>query len=202
MKANNRESQRRIAYEAARILTELRSGDYNYACQKAADRLGLGNRRLMPNRDEIESALREQQRLFRGEDQATALRRLRRLAMEAMGALTRFKPLLVGPVLDGTADQNSPIRLHLSADTSEEVIFALSDLHIPWDESQWRMKFGDGSKQTIPGFRFQADGTTIELVVLPTKGHFSKPLDPIDNRTTQGATLSQLKQLDSRASPV
>ncbi|MBL3619539.1 MAG: hypothetical protein JMN26_17715, partial [gamma proteobacterium endosymbiont of Lamellibrachia anaximandri] len=113
MKANNRESQRRIAYEAARILTELRSGDYNYACQKAADRLGLGNKRLMPNRDEIESALREQQRLFRGEDQATALQHLRSLAMGAMGALARFKPLLVGPVFDGTADQNSPIRLHL-----------------------------------------------------------------------------------------
>ncbi len=41
---------------------------------------------------------------------------LRDAALQAMEALIQFKPMLVGPVYEGTADSNSPVRLHLFAD--------------------------------------------------------------------------------------
>lgn len=195
MKATKREIQRRIAYETARILTEYRSSDQAFAVQKAANRLGISDRRLLPNREEISQAIREQQRLIRGSDQESALQKLRLAALHAMQSLVRFRPLLVGPVYDGTADSNSPVRLHLFADTPEEVIFALSDMHIPWQERDRSMKFSGGNRKQLPGFQFNANGVLFELVVIPEQGPFNKPLDPLDHQPIQGINSKQLKTM-------
>jgi hypothetical protein len=195
MKATKREIQRRIAYETARILTEYQSSDQVFAMQKAASRLGINDKRLLPNREEISLAIREQQRLFRGSDQTSALQKLRAAALQAMQMLVRFRPMLVGPVFDGTADNNSPVRLHLFADTPEEVIFALSDLHIPWQERDRSMRFSGGNRKNMPGFQFNANGVMFELVVMPEQGPLSKPLDPLDHHPIQGVNSKQLKAL-------
>ena len=195
MKATKREIQRRIAYETARILTEYQSSDQAFAIQKAASRLGISDRRLLPTREEISLAIREQQRLFRGSDQASALQKLRTAALQTMQLLVRFRPLLVGPVYEGTADSNSPVRLHLFADTPEDVIFALADLHIPWQERDRTLRFSGGGRKNMPGFQFNANGVLFELVVMPEQGPYSKPLDPLDHQPIQGATSKQLKVL-------
>jgi len=195
MKANKREIQRRIAYETARILTEQRSGDPLHALHKAASQLGVQDRRLLPSRDEVEQALREQQRLFRGPAQQSALTTLRRAALQAMQALHRFHPLLVGAVYRGTADSNSRVELQLFAEPPEEVVFTLSDLRIPWQSWDHDMYFSQGVRRRIPGFRFVADGVRFGLVVLPPSGRFRRPLDRADNRPIQGASITQLEQL-------
>lgn len=195
MKANKREIQRRIAYETARLLTEHRSDDHLFAMQKAAMRLGVRDKRLMPRRDEVAQALQEQQRLFRGMEQQNALSELRHVALQAMHTLKRFKPLLVGAVYEGTADSNSNIRLHLFSDTPEEVIFALSDLHIPWEERDCRLHFSEHRRKNMPCFHFNADKTHLVLIVLPISGPDCRPIDPRDDRPIQGVSISQLQQL-------
>jgi len=195
MKATKREIQRRIAYETARILTEYQSSDQAFAIQKAASRLGVSDRRLLPTREEISLAIREQQRLFRGSDQESALEKLRTAALQAMQLLVRFRPILVGPVYEGTADSNSPVRLHLFADTPEEVIFALADLHIPWQERDRLIRFSGGVRKNMPGFQFNANGVMFELVVMPEQGPYNKPLDSLDHQPIQGATIKHLKKL-------
>jgi hypothetical protein len=195
MRPRKRELQRLIAYEAARILTELRSDNINYACQKAAAKYGVTKRQHLPNREEIESALKEQQRLIRGNSQTDTLQALRTSALDAMQALARFKPRLVGAVLDGTADSNSKVTLHLLAETPEELLFTLSDLHIPWQEKQHRLLFSDGKKATIPCFLFSADNVVFELLVLPAHNPRNRPLDPLDNHPIEGASIDQLQQL-------
>jgi hypothetical protein len=195
MKESKREIQRRIAYEAARILTEYQAGDHIFAIQKAANRLGVNDKRLMPSREEISLALREQQRLFRGDAQASALESLRFAALQAMETLEQFRPLLVGPVYEGTADINSPIRLHLFATTPEEVIISLIDLHIPWQQRDQSMRFTNQTRKSVPGFRSNANGVIFEFVVLPPKGPYSKPIDPLDHHPIQGATIKQLRLL-------
>ncbi|MEW8506636.1 MAG: hypothetical protein AB2598_08005 [Candidatus Thiodiazotropha sp.] len=195
MRTGKRELQRRIAYDAARILTELRSDNIAYACQKAAAKYGITKRQLLPTREEVENALREQQRLLRGEGQADTLQALRQSALRAMQSLKRFQPKLVGAVLAGTADSNSTVRLHLFADTPEELLFALSDLHIPWQEKQHQMHFSNGRRETVPCFRFSADGVGFELMVLPAQNPRNHPLDPLDNQPIQGASIKQLQQL-------
>ena len=195
MSNGKRELQRRIAYEAARILTEYRTDNIAYACQKAAAKLGVSRRQQMPTRDEIELALREQQRLLRGDNQRLALQRLRESAGHAMQALRQFNPILVGSVFQGTADSNSHVQLHLFADTPEEVLFALQDLHIPWQERHRSLSFSDGSRREVPCFQFTAEGVPFELVTLSAEAPHSRPLDPLDNQPIQGINLKQLRDL-------
>jgi hypothetical protein len=200
MHTGKRELQRLIAYEAARILTELRSDNIAYACQKAAAKYGVTKRQQLPSRDEVENALREQQRLLRGSSQSESMQTLRLSALNAMQALEQFQPMLVGAVLDGTADSNSKVRLHLFADTPEDLLFALSDLHIPWREKQHRIHFSDGSIESVPCFLFTADGVGFELTLLPAHNPRNRPLDPLDHQPIQGATLKQLQALMETAS--
>jgi hypothetical protein len=195
MRTGNRELQKRIAYEAARILTELRSDNIAYACQKAAAKYGITKRQLLPTREEVENALREQQRLLRGERQTNTLQALRQNALNAMQALKQFNPKLVGAVFDGTADSNSAIRLHLIAETPEELLFALGDMHIPWRQKDHQMHFSNGAKESVPCFLFTADGVRFELTVLPAKYSHNRPLDPLDNQPFQGASIKQLQLL-------
>ena len=195
MKARKREIQRRIAYEAARILTDNRSADQTYAIHKASSRLGINDTRLMPTREEVESALKEQQRLFRGSEQQAALKRLRNTALQAMQAMQEFHPLLVGPVFEGTADFNSHIRLYLYATTPEDVVFSLMKLQIPWQEKDYTIKFSDGSRRLMPGFNFMVDEYPIELIVLPNQVPNNPPVEPQNNNLIKGATIKQLEYL-------
>jgi hypothetical protein len=195
MSQGKRELQRRIAYEAARIMTEHRSDNMAHACQKAASRFGVSRRQQMPTREEIEQALREQQRLLRGDEQVRTLLRLRRSALEAMRALRQFDPLLVGSVFQGTADTNSRVQLHLHANTPEDVLFALTDLKIPWQERQRSLNFSNGQRMDIPSFQFNADGVGFELLVLSAESPHIRPLDPLDNHPIRGATLAQMDAL-------
>lgn len=195
MSKGKRELQRQIAYEAARILTEYRTDNIAYACQKAAAKLGISHRQQMPTKEEIELALREQQRLFRGAEQSAVLQRLRESALQAMQALHRFNPVLVGSVFNGTADSNSHVQLHLYADTPEEVLYTLSDLHIPWQERQRTFNFSSGHRREIPIFQFNADEVVYELLVFPADTPHMRPLDPQDNQPIQGASYKQLTAL-------
>jgi hypothetical protein len=190
-----RELQRRIAYEAARLMTEYQTDDMAYACQKAAAKLGITRRQQMPSPDEVEEALREQQRLLRGDEQPAALQHLRQQAQQAMEALGQFDPLLVGSVYQGTADSNSPIRLYLFANTPEEVLFTLSDMKIPWRESQRTLSFRNGTKELVPVFKITADGVTIELTVMSSEDIHNRPLDPLDRQPLQGINLKQLREI-------
>src|SRR5690606_23559400 len=107
----NRTRARRLrpAHEAARPMAAGGSGDFRQAKLKAASRLGIRDDASLPRNREIEDALREYQRLFLGDDQADALRMRREAALGALEFFAPFEPRLVGPVLEGTADANSPV---------------------------------------------------------------------------------------------
>src|SRR6187549_3087781 len=78
------DNRRRIAVEAARLISELGIRDYHQAKLRAAERLGITDERSLPRNTAIEDALREYQRLFLGEAHATHLDELRRCALQAM----------------------------------------------------------------------------------------------------------------------
>jgi hypothetical protein len=112
-----------------------------------------------------------------------------------MEALGQFDPLLVGSVYQGTADSNSPIRLYLFANTPEEVLFTLTDMKIPWRESQRTLSFRNGSKELVPVFKITADGVTFELTVMSSEDIHNRPLDPLDRQPLQGINLKQLREI-------
>jgi hypothetical protein len=187
--------RRRLAYDAARIMVERGDGGFERARRKAAERAGVGDRRLWPSNEEIQDALREQQRLFQGERQASELSRLREDALRAMRRFSRFSPRLVGPVLDGFADARQAVRLLLFSDQEEDVIFTLMDQRIPWRQREETLRFSGGSRQVHSVLTFWAGETGFELVVLPPNAMRNPPLDPVSERPQRGADADDVERM-------
>ena len=116
-----RERRHRLAHEAARLMAEGGIRDYHQAKLKAAARLGIVDDASLPRNREIEDALREYQRLFQGDAQAAGLRARREAALRALEFFAAFDARLVGAVLDGTADAQSPVACICTATTPDAV---------------------------------------------------------------------------------
>lgn len=190
----NNPLRRRIAYEAARLMAEEGVTDLERARRKAAERVRVNNRHLWPPIADIQEALTQQQRLFQPEQQ-DALAALRERAMQAMQAFSRFRPRLIGPVLDGTADPNSRVMLYLFAESPDEIIHELMEQGIPWEERQRQLRYTGGDRRTHPVFRFIAGEIPIELLALPLRALSNPPLSPVTDRPDRGAGIQQLKEL-------
>jgi Rad3-related DNA helicase len=190
----------RIALEAARIIADLGHHDFRRARQKAAERLGCRDRRQLPTNAEIERALQEYQRLFRGESQHAELQRLRQIAIDAMSTLEEFRPRLVGPVLSGSADKNSTIALHLFSDTPEQIAITLMEKKIPWQDGIKKVHYPRGVAKEQPLFRFHAGETEIELIWFAPEEIRHSPLSPVNDRPEKRASLEKVRDLLEPAS--
>lgn len=191
----SQELRRRIALEAARLMSEHGIRDFHLAKRKAAERLGASDDIRLPKNSEIEVALREHQRLFHADEQPMRLRRLREVAREAMRFLARFEPRLVGAVLDGTADRHSAVCLHLFSDSPQEVIILLHERGIPLEQQHRRLRLNQDMQLEYPVLLFSADEVAIDLTVLPHDAIRQAPLDRIGERPMRRATLAALEEL-------
>lgn len=184
-----------IAQTAAQLMTEGGIRDFAMAKRKAAQRHGVEHSRNLPGNDEIENALFEYQRLFHSDTKAELLRQLRQTALKAMTMLESFDPVLVGPILNGSADENTPVYLHLFADTAEQVLIFLLQHHIPFDQGERTVHLANGQTPHYPKFSFVAGDTAIELTVFPTEGPRQPPLSPVDGKPMKRASRRQLETL-------
>ncbi|MDQ2703130.1 MAG: hypothetical protein M3Y70_10075 [Pseudomonadota bacterium] len=190
-----RERRHRLAHEAARLMAEGGIRDYHQAKLKAADRLGIHDDASLPRNREIEDALREYQRLFVGESQAAGVRTRREAALRALEFLSRFDPRLVGSVLDGTADANSPVALHLHSDDADAVPRFLEEHAIPAEARSRRLRLDPHRELEAPVWLFSAEDLTFDLTVLPYAVLRQAPLSGIDERPMKRASLPQLQLL-------
>ena len=101
-----------VAQVAARLIAEGLT-DYRAAKLKAARQLGIDGRHALPDNHEVEAALREHLALFARDIQPQVLSALREIALQVMSRLQQFSPWLVGPVLNGTANEFSEIELEI-----------------------------------------------------------------------------------------
>ena len=195
------ELKRRIALEAARLMSEHGIRDFALAKRKAAERLGARDDTALPKNAEIEAALREHQRLFQGDEQPQRLRHLREVARDAMQFFAHFDPRLVGAVLEGTADRHSAITLHLFADTPEDVALFLQNERIPYEEQTRRLRLTPQQNEEFPVLLFSAEDVSVDLTVLPRDAIRQAPLDRVDERPMRRATLSMLEQILAQDEP-
>ncbi|MDH5485944.1 MAG: hypothetical protein OEY53_00330 [Gammaproteobacteria bacterium] len=184
-----------IATDAARIMAEEGVRDFQTAKRKAAARLGLPDTKHLPGNDEVDSALQEYLRLFHGRRLTQSVRRLREIASEAMRFLTQYDPRLVGPALSGTVTSASEIEIHLIADTPEEIGFWLQEHHIPYEQTNRRLRFGGDRQETFPAYRFTADNVPIELCVFDRREARESPLSPVDGKPMKRANLREVENL-------
>ncbi len=182
------------AEQAARLMAEGQGLDCESAKSKAAAEIGCVPGRDEPSCDEVEEQLRGYQRLFRPH-QPEVLRRLRQEAVKAMRFLKDFEPRLVGSVLSGTADNNSPITLHLFADTPEQVMFHLLNADMPFREGQRNLRYRDGSVRSYPLFSLLAGGQAVDLVVMPPKALREPPAGYGEGGVMERAPLRKVERL-------
>jgi len=194
----NNESDRArqvLAQEAARIIVDHGIRDYRVAKQKAAERLGVGSRGSLPGNAEIESAVAEYLQLFGGESHGDLLRVMRTTALSAMELLAEFAPRLVGPVLIGTADENSAINLHLFSDSPEMVAMEIGDMGIQFRPYERRLKSRRNQVETFAGFEFHHSNSAIQVTVFPVDGIRQAPMSPIDGKPMKRVGSNFLQQL-------
>ncbi len=177
-------SRRRIAVEAARLMSESGLRDFHAAKRKAAQRLGINDEAVLPSNREIDVALREHQALFQP-DHALLVTELRRNAVDAMRFFARFQPRLVGAVLDGSADVHSAVCLHVFAETSTDVRVFLMEQGMEFDESSRSLRYGHEDRREAAVLRFAADGQPFDLTVLPFDDLRQAPFDRITEQPMQ-----------------
>ncbi len=192
---SRQQQRRRIAIEAARLISEHGLRDYHRAKLRAAERLGVHDGQSLPRNDEIESALREHQRLFQSDTQPDALHARRMAAREAMRFLQRFEPRLVGAVLDGTADRHTAVSLHLFCDVPGAVQQFLAEHGIPCEIRERQLRVDRTHERSFEVLLFTADGIAFDLTVLPVDALRQAPADRSGLRPMRRASLSALEAL-------
>ncbi|MEM7430372.1 MAG: hypothetical protein AAF351_00405 [Pseudomonadota bacterium] len=187
-----------LAQETARIVIDAGVRDYGKAKLKAAERLGLSTRGALPGNKEIDAAIAEHLELFGGDEHHQRQHDLRTLAIDAMELLQPFEPRLVGPVLAGTADENSAINLHVFADSAESVALHLDDRGVRTRLYERNLKHrpGRNSPTTVfSGYQFRFNHEYVEATVFPFDGLRQAPISPIDNRPMRRADRKDVEAL-------
>jgi len=184
-----------VADEAARIIQEQGLNDFRSAKEKAAERLGMRSNVPLPSNGEIESALAERNRVFRGGQHFDHLRRLRQSAIRIMRSLEIFHPRLVGSVLSGNATEYSVVDLHLFSDSAEAIATKLDALNMTHRIVQFRHQFRRGHIEKFPGYRFEIDGFEFSVTVFPDLRRRRAPLSPVDRKPMRRAKLSEIELL-------
>ena len=184
-----------VAQEAARIIVDHGIRDYRLAKKKAADRLGVVGRGSLPGNAEIESAVAERLQIFGREPHADHLRLMRVAALSAMELLSVFTPRLVGPVLAGTADENSAVNLHVFADSPEAVAMELADIGVRYRPYERRLKSRRNQSRTYAGFEFHHSNSAIQATVFPIDGIRQAPMSPIDGKPMKRVDSAAVQQL-------
>ena len=193
--ADRQQQRRRVALEAARLISEHGIRDYGHAKRRAADRLGVWDEQALPRNAEIEDALREHQRLFQAVSQPQALRARREGARAAMRFLDRFEPRLVGAVLEGTADAHSAVCLHVFSDDPDAVTRFLGERGVCTETQSRRIRLDRERELQAPVLLFSADDLSFELTVLPLDALRQAPLDPVAGRPQSRASLASVETL-------
>ena len=184
-----------VAQEAARIIVNQGIRDYGVAKKKAAERLGLEARGSLPGNAEIEEAVSEHLQLFAGDSHADLLQAMRQAALSAMEMLSPFTPRLVGPVLNGTADANSAVNLHVFADSAESVAHALDQRGLNYKPYERRLKSRRDRAETYAGFEFHHGEASVQATVFPVDGIRQAPISPIDGRPMKRADEKAVRDL-------
>jgi len=186
--------RQRIATEAGRLLATQRVGDSHEAIRRAARLVGESGERAWPTHEEVLEKQLEYQRLFLSTTQPAALRKLRAAALESMEFLELLEPRLYGPVLDGSADEGSPVCIQVFSEDPEGFARFLQEQNWPASPFDLPVATRRGHERKYLAWRFSAGGVPFEIVALPPEMLRHAPLGP-DGRPMARASLAQLRGL-------
>jgi hypothetical protein len=194
---NNKLGQIRgmIANEAARIMVTQAQFNYRIAKQKAAERLGISMRNALPSNVEVESALRAYQEFYGGAQHIRHLQKMRETALRVMRSLELFRPRLVGPVLDGTADKHARVSLHVFNDPPDAIAIHLLDKGLVFRDEQRKIRWHNGDYRQVPLLVTDTEDIEVELALFSNVDLRQAPPSPVDGRPQKRASLTEVECL-------
>ena len=187
--------RRAIAAEAARIMSTQSQFNYLLAKQKAIERLGINVRTTMPSNAEVESALRAYQGFYGSQQRIDSLQRKREVAVRAMRSLDPFNPRLAGPVLEGTANENARVTLHVFNDPPDAVVMHLLEKGQTYRSEQRKIRWYNGSYRQVQILVTDVEGIEVELLLFDYLDLRQAPPCPINGRPQKRAPVSELECL-------
>ena len=187
--------RRIIDAEAALIIATKSLFNYRVAKQKAVERLGINLRTTMPSNAEVESALRAYQGIYGGQEHIRHLRNMRTVALSVMRSLEAFYPRLVGPVLEGTADENTRVSIHVFNDPPDAVVIHLLDKGLVFRNEQRKIRWHDGNYRQVQLLVADAEGIEVELTLFNFMDLRQSPPSPVDGRPQKRASMSEVECL-------
>ena len=191
----NSQIRRAIAAEAARIMSTESQFNFRVAKQKAAERLGFDMHTILPSNAEVVSALRAYQDFYGGSRHLHHVKKLREIALNVMRSLETFCPRLVGPVLEGTADENARVSLHVFNDPPDEVVIHLLDKGLVFRNEQRKIRWYDGSYRQVQLVVTNAEDIEVELTLFSCIDLRQAPPSPVDGRPQKRAPMSEVESL-------
>ncbi len=187
--------RRKIAAEAARIMVTQAQYNYRIAKQKAAERLGVNVRTALPSNVEVENALRAYQEFYGGRQHVLHLQKMREIALRVMRSLESFCPRLVGPVLEGTADEHSRVSLQVFNDPPDAVAIHLLDKGLVFRNEQRKIRWHNGSYRQVPLLVTDTNDIEVELALFSYVDLRQAPPSPVDGRPQKRAPLTEVECL-------
>jgi hypothetical protein len=163
----------RIAAAAARIMAEDGVDDFALAKRKAARQIGADAGQGLPANEEIEAELEAYRELYQAEEHPERIAELRHVALDAMRALERFTPYLVGPVLKGIAGPYGEIELHVFPESAKEVEIFFLEQGLQFDTHEVK-RYSGGRSRPVSVFSLTWEGLPLKVSVF----------DPRDERVT------------------
>ena len=118
----------------------------------------------------------------------------RQVALIIMQWVQDCSPFLVGPVLEGKAGVNTPISIHVSCETVENVIDCLQNKNIGLQFAERRLKLNN-DYVFLPTINFEYQDFEIEVLVFSLRQQHQQPKSKIQNRSMQRINIKGLKEL-------
>ncbi len=182
-----------LAHETAKLIVAEGVRDFHRAKLKASERLGNSQHGSLPSNFEIEQAITSFQKTFIPDHQQK-LTAERCVALIIMGWLQDYAPFLVGPVLEGTAGINTPISIHVSCDSVEDIIGVLQNKNIELKFAERRLKLNN-EFVFLPTISFEYQDHEIDVLVFSLRQQHQLPKSKSQNRSMQRINLKGLKEL-------
>jgi hypothetical protein len=115
--------------------------------------------------------------------------------LRVMRSLESFYPRLVGPVLDGTADEHARISFHVFNDPPDAIAMHLLAKNVVFRNEQRKIRWHDGSHRQLPLLITGAEGQEVELALFRYVDLRQAPPSPVDGRPQKRASLSEVECL-------
>ena len=191
-----------IANRAAEIIMEEGITDYHFAKKKASKYLGYQASEFLPSNDEIDEALEEYQKIYQLDIDASLIDKLKSEALMIMELFKKFRPHLVGQLIDGLIPKYPILQINLYTDNMKEIEYLLLNNNIEFnlkDKNISEKRTKKKSLRNIPLIKIEGHWFPIELKIL-NENDFKLKKSNLNIINGRGKNLEDLKKSENKLS--